>query len=211
MSLSLTAFATNLISDLGYGGLTIGMVLDSFGVPIPSEVLIPLTVVAGTQRFNLVLVLLLSVVAQVAGGLVSFWVGRVGGLPFVERYGRYLLIVPADVERAQRSFSRHGHWFVGLGRCVPIVRGFVGYPAGMSKMSAWAFVAWTALGAACWSAALIGMGEIWRRNISVINHAIDKASIAVVVLLVIGAALHIRRALRRSPPAGAKTDPGESP
>jgi len=194
MSLSLTAFATHLVSDLGYGGLSIGLLLDSFGVPIPSEVLIPLTVVTGGgKRFDLWLVVLLSVVAQSVGGFVSYLIGRIGGLPALERYGRYLLIAPADIERGNRFFTRYGPWCVGLGRCIPVVRGFVGYPAGVARMPALAFVGWTALGAAVWSGVLIGAGELWRSNVLVINRAIDKVSWVVVGMCVVAVALNVRR------------------
>jgi membrane protein DedA with SNARE-associated domain len=199
----LTAFATHLVSDLSYGGLTIGLLLDSFGVPIPSEVLIPLTVVVGGGgHFNLWLVALISVVAQSVGGLASYLVGRMGGLPAVERYGRYLLIAPADIERASRFFSRYGPWCVGLGRCVPVIRGFVGYPAGIARMRVLAFVGWTALGAAVWTGVLIGAGELWRRDVSAINRAIDKVSFVIIGLIVVAAALHLRRILRHHRSAG---------
>ncbi|MBO0692515.1 MAG: DedA family protein [Acidimicrobiaceae bacterium] len=197
MGLSLTAFATHLVSNLGYAGLTIGLLLDSFGVPIPSEVLIPLTVVAGGGgRFDLWLVVLLSVAAQSVGGLVSYLIGRIGGLPALERYGRYLLIAPADIERGNRFFARYGPWCVGVGRCIPVVRGFVGYPAGIARMPVLAFLGWTALGAAVWSGILIGAGELWRSDVLVINRAIDKVSWVVIGLLVVAAGLHVRRVLR---------------
>jgi membrane protein DedA with SNARE-associated domain len=218
MSLSLTAFATHLVSDLGYGGLTIGLLLDSFGVPIPSEVLIPLTVVVGGGgHFNLWLVALIAVAAQSVGGFVSYLIGRIGGLPALEKYGRFLLIAPADIERGNRFFSRYGPWCVGIGRCIPVVRGFVGYPAGIARMPALAFVAWTAVGAAVWTGVLIGAGELWRSDVSVINRAIDKVSWVVIGLVVVAVALHVRRVLRGSSERegggrrrGASEGPGSS-
>lgn len=197
MSLSLTAFATHLVSDLGYGGLSIGLLLDSFGVPIPSEVLIPLTVVAGGgRRFDLWLVVLLAVVAQSVGGLLSYLVGRIGGLPALERYGRYLLIAPDDIERGNRFFSRYGPWCVGVGRCIPVIRGFIGYPAGIARMSVLVFLGWTAAAAAVWSGVLIGAGELWRTDVLAINRAIDKVTWVIVGLIVLAAGFHVWRVLR---------------
>src|SRR5438045_942762 len=72
MALNLTQIATDLIAQAGYTGLSFGLFVDSFGIPIPSEVLVPLgTVLALDGRFSLWGVFLIGTFAQVAGGLVG--------------------------------------------------------------------------------------------------------------------------------------------
>jgi membrane protein DedA with SNARE-associated domain len=197
MAFSLTHVATNLVSDLGYAGLSVGLVTDSFGVPIPSEVLIPAAVVDSRHgQFNVWLIIVVGTLAQLVGGMVSYWIGRKGGLPAVERFGRYVLISRRDLDRAHRAFSQHGRWMVGVGRCVPLVRGLIGYPAGASEMPVRSFALWTAVGALAWTSILVGLGELLSNNINAIDQGGNYVLIGVAVVLVIAFGLHIRRARR---------------
>jgi membrane protein DedA with SNARE-associated domain len=208
MAFSLTGVATDLVSNLGYGGLSMGLVVDSFGVPIPSEVLIPLAVVASRSgRFDLWLVVVIATLAQLAGGFISYAIGRRGGQATVQRFGRYVLVSQHDVERAQRAFSRSGPWIVGLGRCLPVVRGFIGYPAGIARMPVASFVLWTLAGGAAWTGILVGLGEVWRSNVSVINHAVDRISFVVLGLFAIAVGVHVWRAVRPRPRSSTEDEP----
>ncbi len=87
MASGLTGAAISLIADLGYWGLSLGLVADGLGAPLPSEVLIPLAVVASEQgHMSLWAVAVLAMVAQLVGAGVSFAIGRRWGLGVVSRY-----------------------------------------------------------------------------------------------------------------------------
>lgn len=198
MSVSLAGLATDLISNLGYWGLATGLFIDSFGFPVPSEVLIPLAVVTAEQgRLDLATVLVISVVAQVGGAAVSYAIGRWAGMPAVTRFGRYAFVSPHHLERAERVFDRYGGWIAGVGRCVPVVRGLIGFPAGAARMRVGSFLAWTAVGSVVWTAVLAGLGELLKSNLGAIDRTFSKVSLVVAVALVVAVVLVLRRARRR--------------
>lgn len=193
MAVSFTQIATSLISQLGYGGLGLGLVLDSFGVPIPSEVLIPLaTVLALEGRFNVWWIFVLGTAAQVLGGLVSYLVGRYGGEPILERYGKYILVSRQDLAKTHRAFERYGVWMTMAGRCLPVIRGLIGYPAGIAEMRVGTFLVFTALGSAVWTGFLMVLGAVLRHNLEVIDAVGSKFSLLVMGLLVLAVAWHFR-------------------
>lgn len=189
MAAGLGQVATNLISQLGYGGLSLGLILDSFGIPIPSEVLVPLaTVLATTGRFNPWAVFIVATLAQVLGGVVAYAIGRYGGEPILERYGKYVFITKKDLARSHRVFDRYGRWLVMVGRCVPGIRGLIGYPAGVAEMRFWVFALFTAVGSAAWTLVLMLMGYWLGKNLNMIDQIATQFSLAglLVVVLVVG-------------------------
>ena len=96
----LSEFALNLIGKTGYVGVFILSALESCAIPIPSEVVVPFSgflVVSG--RFNIWSVIFVATVANLAGSIVLFWIGRSGGRWFLERYGKYVLIHKHDMEK----------------------------------------------------------------------------------------------------------------
>jgi membrane protein DedA with SNARE-associated domain len=123
MNIDFTRIAMDLMSQLGYTGMTIGLILDSFGIPIPSEVLLAVGgALAATGRFELWLVFVLGTLAQLVGAMVGYWIGRYGGYPFLERYGKYVFISKHDLKRTHEAFEKYGPFITMAGRCVPVIR-----------------------------------------------------------------------------------------
>jgi membrane protein DedA with SNARE-associated domain len=87
------------------------------------------------------------------------------GRPLVDRWGRYLLLRPHEIDRAHDWFERHGDAAVFFSRLLPVVRTFISLPAGVARMSFWKFSLYTLLGCLPWTFALtfIGykLGERW--------------------------------------------------
>lgn len=212
MSINLSEIATRLISDLGYWGLGAGLVIDGLGVPIPSEVLVPIAVVAATSgRFEVWAVVVVAIAAQLVGAVISYAVGRRWGLGFVAKVGSYLLISERHIQLTERVFARHGGWMTAAGRCLPVVRGFIGYPAGAAAMKPWRYLAWTVAGTAVWTTFLVVMGEVLAAHLQAIDNGFSSASTfiaAVLIALIVLAALRAwrrrasRRRLARSPEQG---------
>jgi membrane protein DedA with SNARE-associated domain len=166
------------------------------GIPIPSEVLIPVaTILAEQGRFNIWLIFIIGVGAQLVGGLLSYWIGKKGGLPAVERFGSYVLISKDDIKRTHDVFAKYGRWMVAVGRCIPIIRGLIGYPAGIAEMPIDQFILWTTLGSAIWTGLLIYLGYVLNQHLATISSVMDKFSVAIIILLVAGIAYHIYRSL----------------
>ncbi len=193
MSASLTQVATDLISHLGYTGLVIGLVVDSTALPIPSEVLVPLaTVLALHGRFNLWAIFIIGTLSQLVGGLIGYYIGRYGGEPVLEKYGKYVLISKRDLRHTHRAFEKYGPWLTMVGRCIPGIRGVIAFPAGVAEMRVSRFVIFTAIGSAVWTALLMYFGYVVGENLSVIDQLASRFSLIGAIIVLGLVAWHFR-------------------
>jgi len=163
---TLANFAITIISTLGYGGIFFLMLLQSAAVPIPSEVTMPFSgFLISEGRFMFVWVVIAGVTGNLIGALITYYLGRYGGRPLIERYGKYVLISERDLEITDRFFKRFGALAVFFGRMLPIVSTFISIPAGIAKVKLSKFIIYTFFGALIWNIFLttIGfqLGENW--------------------------------------------------
>lgn len=158
---------TDVIGQHGYLAVFVLMVLESALIPIPSEV----TMVFGgflVARGDLSFfwVAMLGALANVLGSWLAYWLGIWGGRPLVERWGKYVLLSPHDIDRAHDWFERHGEAAVFFGRLLPVVRTFISLPAGVARMPFGKFTLYTFLGCIPWTFALTwagyAVGENWK-------------------------------------------------
>src|SRR5688500_12265894 len=140
--------------------------------------------------WNIPLAVILATIGSVVGALVGYYIGAWGGRPLLDRHGRYVGIGADDLDRADRWFARWGSWAVFLGRMVPLVRTFVSYPAGISRMPMGRFLLFSALGSLPWNAALITAGFVVGENYDQIEAAI-KPFEYVIYVVVIGVVLFV--------------------
>ena len=157
------------ISALGYPGVVLMMGIESACIPLPSEIIMPFSgYLVYTGRFNLWAVSVAGAAGCVLGSLVAYYVGMYGGRPFIEKYGRYVLISLHDLDLADRWFARRGELIVFGSRLLPVIRTFIAFPAGVARMNLTRFVIYTFLGSVPWCLALayIGhkLGEQWDKN-----------------------------------------------
>jgi membrane protein DedA with SNARE-associated domain len=196
---SLVIWCTHVVATFGLPGVFVLMLLESACIPIPSEAIMPFAgfaVSEGTLSFVGI------VAAGVAGNLVGSWiayaVGYYGGRPFVDRWGRYVLLRPHHLDLAQRWFDRHGPATVFFGRMLPIVRTFISLPAGFGKMRFWKFSLFTALGCVPWVAMLgyvgVKLGSNWEKIRPLLHYA-DYLVVAAVIVFVVW--ILMRRRLAR--------------
>ena len=162
-------FLNTLYGSVGYVGVLLAMTIESAMIPLPSELILPY---AGFlisdpaqleplthQAWGFWPVVVLGTVGNTLGSLIGYAVGAWGGRPFLERYGRYLLIRPHDIDLAEHFFSRWGRPTVFIGRLVPVVRTFISFPAGVARMPLAPFIVYSTLGALVWSTILVWIGE----------------------------------------------------
>ena len=194
----MTDWAQTLLTDGGYAVLAALILLENLLPPIPSEVLLPLAgsrVATGDMAF--LPAVLAATAGSVAGALVLYALGRLGGRPLLLRHGRILRLDERRLDRADDWFDRHGPRIVLFGRLVPGVRSVVSIPAGFSEMPVGRFVVLTALGSTAWNALLIGggwaLGSQWRE----LTHAVESIDVwayaAVVAAIATAVAVHRRR------------------
>ena len=120
------AWIVGVISAAGYLGIAGLMSLESACIPLPSEVIVPFAgYLASTGRFSLVLAATARALGCNIGSTLAYAVGARGGRPLVERWGRYLLLGPGDLDRDERFFRQFGGPAVLIGRLLPVVRTFI--------------------------------------------------------------------------------------
>jgi membrane protein DedA with SNARE-associated domain len=144
-----------------YGYLAVvGLVLiEDFGVPVPGEtVLILAAVYAGAGRLNVALVALLGFCGALLGDNIGFAIGHFGGRRLVERYGRFIFLTPARLDKATDFFERHGGKIIIVARFVEGLRQANGIIAGTSGMRWSRFLVFNAIGAALWVAVWTSVG-----------------------------------------------------
>ena len=163
---------TEEIAKYGYAAIFLLMVLESACVPIPSEVtmlfagaLVSAPFLAPEHQLDLVAVAVIGAGANLVGSWLAYWAGYAGGRPLVDRWGRYLLLRPHEIDRAHAWFDRYGQEAVFFGRLLPVVRTFISLPAGVARMNVWKFSLYTVLGCLPWTfgLAFLGykLGERW--------------------------------------------------
>ena len=204
---------------VGYLGVAVAVALETIVAPIPSEVILPMAGWKVSQSsadasvlepltglpWSLPLAIAFATLGSVAGAVVGYAIGAWGGRPILDRWGRYVGIGPHDLDRADRWFDRWGSWAVFLGRMVPLVRTFVSYPAGISRMPMGRFLLFSTLGSLPWNAALIGAGFAVGENYPQIEAAIKPFEYVIyaIVLLAV-AALLLRWYLGKRGPRGGQ-------
>ena len=147
------------VSLSGYWGVFLFMVLESMVFPIPSELVMPLAgflVQQGKMQFWTVS--LVASMASVAGSLLSYEIGRYGGKPFIERYGKYFFLNQRHLDWTHAWFEKHGVSTIFVARLLPVVRHLISIPAGAAKMPLAPFVALTFAGALVWNTFLLWVG-----------------------------------------------------
>ncbi len=204
------AWVMHQISDFGYLGVVFLMAIESACIPLPSEIIMPfagslttvLVIEGVTQaaRFNLVLVGLAGALGCLIGSVVAYWVGVWGGRPFVERYGKYVLISRHDLDVADRFFTKYGQAAIFISRLLPVVRTFISLPAGISRMNFARFCLYSFLGSVPWCLALAWVGRVLGQNWQSIEVYFRKGDIVIGVLILAGIVLFLYRHLRRQKP-----------
>ena len=135
------------------------MAIESAAIPLPSELIMPL---AGWKLIAdegkgwewILLAGFFGAIGNTAGSWVAYYAGAYGGRPFVEKYGKYILVSRHDLDLADRFFARWGNWAIFASRLLPVVRTFISVPAGISRMPIWQFTVYTMAGAFIWSVGL---------------------------------------------------------
>ncbi|MEM0178380.1 MAG: DedA family protein [Fervidicoccaceae archaeon] len=190
-------YSTELILRIGYIGIFILMTLESALIPIPSEVVMTFSgFLVWRGQLNLVLVILAGTLGNLLGAFILYKIGSGPGLSFVEKYGKYFLISEKEIERARNLFIRYGNMIVFSGRMMPAVRTVVSLPAGIAKMKILPFLLLTLVGSIPWNAILTYLGYLLGENwIIVENYArtIDYAAIIIIILLIAGYFIYIKR------------------
>ena len=125
---------------------------------------------------NLWLVGIAGAVGCVLGSMVAYWAGMYGGRPFVEKYGRYVLVSRHDLDMADRWFANHGEIIIFVSRLLPAIRTFIAFPAGVARMNVKRFIIYTFAGSLPWCLGLAYIGQLLGEQVEQGRHAQDVVS-----------------------------------
>ena len=123
-------------------------------------------------------------VANLIGSWIAYAVGRAGGRPLIERWGRYVLLRPQELDRSEAWFAEHGQAAVFVSRLLPVVRTFISLPAGVAEMPVGRFSIYTFAGSVPWTFALAGVGYAVGSRWNTVERYFRPVSIAFAVALV---------------------------
>jgi len=144
----------------GYWLVALLMAMESTVVPLPSEFIIPPAAIIAQRSGNMSLtgIVIAGAVGSWVGATAMYWVSRWAGRPLVMRYGKYVLISPEKVEKAERWAAQFGSFGIFASRLLPVVRHLIGIPAGIVRMHYWKFSLYTLVGSGIWCAVLCWVG-----------------------------------------------------
>ena len=194
----LAVYFTYLIEKLGYLGAGFLMALESMVAPVPSELVMPFVgFLAVEGKFSVPLAILATSAGSLIGSVISYYMGYLGGRPFVMKVGRYLLLNREHLEWTERWFDRHGSWTIFVSRFIPVVRHLISIPAGLGKMRLLPFCLYTVLGATIWNTFLLVCGYKLRQNWTLVEQYSHELDVAVAVALVLAGIWFVLTHLRR--------------
>jgi membrane protein DedA with SNARE-associated domain len=195
-------FISNIYLQIQWPGVVVLMAIESACIPLPSEIIMPLAGWLLIKNLELpasyiLLAGLYGAIGNVIGSLVAYAVGMWGGRPFLERWGKYILISHYDLDRADRWFKHYGSWSIFISRLLPAVRTFISLPAGIARMNLIKFIVYSFIGSFIWSLALAyggyQIGEHWEQ-IRAVMRPFDYLIIGIILALI---GYYIYRHVRR--------------
>ena len=194
-------FLDSLYGAVGYLGVLIAMAIESAMIPLPSELILPYAgfLVSDPSKLEPLthgpwafwVVVIAATIGNTIGSLIAYAIGAWGGRPFLERYGKYLLIRHHEIELAERFFDKYGNATAFFSRLLPVVRTFISFPAGVARMPLGRFIAYSTAGAFLWSTLLVYAGTVLGENWVDIRHALQPFDLLIAVGVVALVALFV--------------------
>ena len=191
----------SVYDSIGWPGVVAMMAIESASIPLPSELIMPLSgwmliQAKGLSQWYVLLAGFYGAVGNLLGSLVAYWIGARGGRPLLERYGRYVLITRGDLEMADRWFVKYGSWAVFLSRLMPVVRTFISFPAGVARVPLLRFSLLTFAGSFPWSVGLAWGGYILGENWEGLRRVMRPFDIPIIAVVVAVVAYYVARRIR---------------
>lgn len=180
------------MSSAGYAAIFVLSVLQSCCVPTSSELTLGFAgVLCYRHQLNLPGAIAVATAGEVVGAVIAWYVGKVGGRAFVDRYGRYVLLTHHDLDRAEAWYQRRGPYGVLVSRLLPVIRNFVAVPAGVAEVPIVRFTVLTAVGSLIWDGAMVLIGyevgssyDKVAKGFSYVGYVLGVAAVAAIAFVV---------------------------
>ena len=198
----LVEWVTSVVESLGYGGVAFLVALENLFPPIPSEIVLPLAgfVAAGGEASVAGMVIAATIGSLVGAFLlygISAAIGPIRLRALVVRYGRWLGLDEADLDRTEAWFDSRANIAVLACRCIPLMRSLISIPAGFRRMSLLPFTLYTLIGSLVWNVVLIGAGYLLGERWHQVEEPLELFQTAVLVVIGIAVAWFVWRRIVR--------------
>lgn len=210
----MTTSLVHLVETGGLIAIFLAMILESMGIPISVEVVAPVGgALAAAGKFSLVEVIVAVVAGNLIGSFIAYGLALRYGRRLVLGPGRYIGLSDGHLQLADRFFDRFGAWAVLVGRVLPVICGYISYPAGLARMRPLWFGITTLIGATVWATVLatVGykLGENWRAFANALGALTIPFVLLLVALLVVAYVLGRRWVHRQTAVSAAAVDDGK--
>ncbi|GIO87716.1 putative membrane protein YngC [Paenibacillus faecis] len=171
------------IQQLGYFGIMLGLMIEV----IPSEIVLAYGgYLVHLKTINFVGAVFFGVVGGVVAQLFIYWIGRYGGRPILEKFGKYILIQKKHIDVSEAWFLKYGPGVIFTARFIPVARHAISIPAGMAKMPVSKFLLLTTLAVIPWTVLFVYLGMLLGENW---KHIDEKAGAYIMPILLVALAL----------------------
>ncbi len=134
----------SLISQWGDLGVLIAMFLESSIIPIPSEAVL---VTAGALGIPALNIAIFGAIGSTLGSIIGYYIGKKGGRPVVDKYGKFFFITTAKVIKVERKVDEYGPPIILIARLIPLIPFKVfSITAGILKLDLKQFLFFTLIG-----------------------------------------------------------------
>ena len=186
-----------LISTGGLIAIFLTMTAESAGIPISSEIVVPLGGALASQgKLSFLGVVIAASAGNLLGSLIAYLLVRRYGEALILGPGRRVGLRVGHLRLATRVFERWGLFAVFIGRLLPVIRTYISFPAGLSRITVVPFSLATIAGAIPWNLALAYAGYQLGGNYERVSSALGPFTLPIsiaVLLLVIAAYYYGRR------------------
>lgn len=175
------------LSQLGYFGIALGLMIEI----IPSEIVLGYGGYMISQgHLNFVGAVIAGTIGGTLAQLFLYWAGYYGGRPFLEKYGKYVLIKKSHIDIAERWFEKYGAGVIFSARFIPVVRHAISIPAGIAKMSATKFTLYTVAAVLPWSILFLYLGKVLGKNWSHVKEFAQPYVLPIIIAAVVLGAIY---------------------
>ncbi len=181
------SFFTNLIYEYGLIAMFFLILIEYACFPVSSEIVLPFSgAVASYQHISFFTIIIISVIAGLIGTSICYVIGRVGGLPLINRLKKRFPSTENGLDNSFARFDKYGSLAVCIGRVIPICRTYIAFISGVTKQKYSVFISASAIGITTWNIILIGLGYTLRENWKIVGEYYSRYKIVLIPLLIIG-------------------------
>jgi len=179
-----------LFHEYGYFVLFFGLLLEFIALPFPGETTMAYAgYLSYMGKLNWMILIVVAFLGTTIGMTITYFVGHAVGMPFIRKYGKWVLLSTAKIEKTEKWFGKYGNGLIFIGYFIPGVRHFTGYFAGIIRLPFRKFAIYAYTGALFWVIVFIWLGKFfgpqWNRIFKLVEHNAVYVAIGVLVLILI--------------------------